>query len=180
MSNASAPSQDHLLNRVRNALYFGVRYPWVRRGRNVHVKWSTVMWSPHKHIVIGDNVGIGYRCVLHCDIEIGNKVMIAGHVAMIGADDHRYDVVGQAMWDSGRGDARKVIVEDDVWIGHGAIILSGSRIGRGAIVAAGSVIAGDVEPYSIVIPPKASLVRKRLAEKDLSEHERILRESRDK
>jgi acetyltransferase-like isoleucine patch superfamily enzyme len=33
-----------------------------------------------------------------------------------------------------------VVVEDDVWIGHGAIVLSPVRIGRGAIVAAGSVV----------------------------------------
>jgi len=173
MTKGAIP-RDHLMNRLRNALYFGLRYPWVRHGRNVHVKWSTVMWSPHKSIVIGDNVGIGFRCLLHCDIEIGNKVLIAGHVAMVGADDHRFDVVGRTMWDSGRGDARKVVIEDDVWIGHGAIILSGARIGRGAIIAAGAVISGDVEPYSIMIPQKAGLLRKRFTEDVLAEHEKML------
>jgi acetyltransferase-like isoleucine patch superfamily enzyme len=135
------------------------------------------MWSPHNNIVIGDNVGIGFRCLLLCDIEIGNKVLIAGHVAMVGADDHRFDVVGVAMWDAGRGDTRKVVIEDDVWIGHGAIILSGSRIGRGAIVAAGAVISGNVEPYSIMIPQKASFLRKRFTDKDSVEHEKMLRQA---
>ena len=169
--------RDHLLNRIRNLLYFGIRYPWVRHGRNVHVQWSTVMWSPHRHITIGDNVGIGSRCIFQCDVEIGNKVLIAGDVALIGSDDHRYNVVGQQMWDGGRADARKVIIEDDVWIGHGSIILSGSRICRGSIVAAGSVVVGNVEPYSIMIPQKARLLKQRFTPEQVERHEQLLRES---
>jgi acetyltransferase-like isoleucine patch superfamily enzyme len=37
-----------------------------------------------------------------------------------------------------------VIIEDDVWIGIGAIILKGTRIGRGARVGAGAVVTRDV------------------------------------
>lgn len=43
-----------------------------------------------------------------------------------------------------------VIIGNDVWIGYGAIILSGIVIGDGAIIAAGAVVCSDVEPYSIV------------------------------
>lgn len=41
-------------------------------------------------------------------------------------------------------------IEDGVWIGHGALILSGVNIGKGAIIGAGSVVTKDVEPFSIV------------------------------
>lgn len=166
--------RDHFLNRVRNVLYFGLRYPWVRHGRNVHVQWSTRMWSPHRHIVIGDDVGIGPGCIFQCDVEIGNKVLIAGSVAFVGSDDHRFDTAGTTIWDSGRGDTRKVVVEDDVWIGHGAILLSGATIGRGSIVAAGAVIVGDVEPYSIMVPQKAQLLRKRFSPEHAALHDRAL------
>ncbi len=166
-------ARDHLLNRIRNVLYFGIRHPWVEHGRNVHVQWSTRMWSPHRHIVLGDDVGIGPFCTFQCDIEIGNKVLIAGNVAFVGSDDHRHDVIGKTMWDSGRGDARKVVVEDDVWIGHGAIILSGARIGRGSIIAAGAVIVGEVEPYSIMVPQKARPLRRRFSPDQVIEHERL-------
>lgn len=42
------------------------------------------------------------------------------------------------------------MLEDDVWIGYGAMILSGVRIGKGAVIAAGSVISKDVPPYAVV------------------------------
>jgi len=43
-----------------------------------------------------------------------------------------------------------ILLDDDVWIGDRALILSGVHIQQGAIVAAGSVVVNDVEPYSIV------------------------------
>jgi acetyltransferase-like isoleucine patch superfamily enzyme len=129
------------------------------------------MWSPNRHITIGDDVGIGPRCVFLCDSEIGCKVLIAGGVSLVGADDHRIDVVGSAMWDSGRGDTKKVVIEDDVWIGQGAIIVAGSRIGRGSIVGAGAVVVGDIEPYSIVVTQKARVIRKRFQPHEIVQHE---------
>lgn len=44
-----------------------------------------------------------------------------------------------------------VIIEDDVWVGFGSTILSGSRIGKGAIIGAGSVVSGYVPPYAIYV-----------------------------
>lgn len=50
-----------------------------------------------------------------------------------------------------------IIVEDDVWIGYGVILLSGIHIGKGAIIAAGSIVTKDVEPYSIVAGVPANI-----------------------
>jgi len=167
---------DHVLNRIRNLVNFGLRYPNVTHGKNVHVQWSTSIGRNRK-IVIGDDVGIGKNCALHCDLRVGNKVLIAGAVAFVGSDDHVYDRVGVPIWDSGRGDQRRTIVEDDVWIGWGAIILSGATIGRGSIIAAGSVVVGDVPPYSIMIPQKARLLRRRFTPEQAAEHDDALREA---
>jgi acetyltransferase-like isoleucine patch superfamily enzyme len=134
------------------------------------------MSSPHRDISIGSDVYIGPNCYFQSDIEIGSKVLIAGSVALVGADDHRFDVVGKAMWDSGRGDARRIVVEDDVWIGHGAIVLSGARIGRGSIVGAGAVVVGDVPAYSILVPERARVLRQRFTSLEIGEHERRLRD----
>jgi Acetyltransferase (isoleucine patch superfamily) len=43
-----------------------------------------------------------------------------------------------------------IVLEDDVWIGSGSIILKGITIGEGSVVAAGSVVTKDVSPNVIV------------------------------
>lgn len=43
-----------------------------------------------------------------------------------------------------------VIIGNDVWIGFGALILSGVKIGNGAIIGAHALVTKDVEPYEIV------------------------------
>lgn len=42
-----------------------------------------------------------------------------------------------------------IIIEDDVWIGFGAIILSGVTLGKGCVIGAGSVVTKNVPPYAI-------------------------------
>ena len=55
-----------------------------------------------------------------------------------------------------------LIIEDDVWIGHNAILLPGCKlVGRGAIIGAGSVLTRNVEPYSIVAGNPARFIRPR-------------------
>lgn len=54
-----------------------------------------------------------------------------------------------------------IVVEDDVWIGCRAIILSGIKVGRGAIIAAGAVITKDVPPYAIVAGCPAKVIKYR-------------------
>ena len=60
-----------------------------------------------------------------------------------------------------------VIIGNDVWIGRKALILSGVHIGDGAIIGARSVVAKDVEPYSIVAGNPARLIRKRFDDKTI-------------
>lgn len=67
-----------------------------------------------------------------------------------------------------------VMPSDDVWIGHGAIVLSGVVIGRGAVVAAGAVVTSDVERYSVVAGIPAWEVKKRFNTDDISRHEDLL------
>ena len=54
-----------------------------------------------------------------------------------------------------------ITIEDDVWIGYGAIIMSGVRIGRGSVIAAGAVVTKDVPSYGIVGGVPAKLIRYR-------------------
>jgi len=165
-----------VLNVFRSFLVFRIRYRWVKHGRNVHCKWSVFFRSPRRDIILGNDIGIGPRCIFLTDLQIGNKVLIAPHVAFINKHDHRYDVVGCTMWDSGRADEGKAVVDDDVWIGHGAIIVSPLHIGRGAVIAAGSVVTRDVPPYAIVAGVPAKTIRMRFTPEQIVAHEKILAE----
>lgn len=49
---------------------------------------------------------------------------------------------------SGRGD---IVVGNDVWIGRGAMLLSGTRVGDGAVIGARAVVSGSVDPYAVVV-----------------------------
>ncbi len=54
-----------------------------------------------------------------------------------------------------------VTVGNDVWIGHGAIVLPGVEIGDGAIVGAGAVVTKNVPPYAIVGGSPARVIKYR-------------------
>jgi acetyltransferase-like isoleucine patch superfamily enzyme len=63
------------------------------------------------------------------------------------------------------------VIGDDVWIGFGAIVMSGVNISDGTIIAAGSVVTHDTEPYSIYAGVPAKKIRDRFdSEEDLQRH----------
>ena len=161
-----------LLNECRNFVVIKLRYPWVKYGRNVHCHLSTTLWSPRKKIIIGNNVGIGPRCIFLSDTIIGNKVLVAASVSFVNSDEHRFDLVGRTIWDSGHGQREGIVTEDDVWIGIGSIVVAPVRIGRGAVVAAGSVVVNDVPRYAIVGGVPAKVLRMRFTPEQTIEHER--------
>ena len=140
----------------------------------VRIPWNVIVWSPHKDVRIGNNVQFSPYCLVQTDAQFGNDVLIGDHVCFTVKDGHRYDVVGETIFHSPRGDAYKVIVEDDVLIGHGSTILSGVTIGRGSLVGAGSVVSKDIPRYSIVAGNPARVVKMRFTEEQIKEHERIL------
>ncbi|WP_246367219.1 DapH/DapD/GlmU-related protein [Microbacterium marinum] len=63
-----------------------------------------------------------------------------------------------------------VSIGSDVWIGFGAIVLSGVRIGDSAIIAAGAIVTKDVEPNTIVAGCPARPIGERFSPEDFSSH----------
>lgn len=55
--------------------------------------------------------------------------------------------------------AKPVVIEDNVWIGFGSIIMPGVKIGRGSVIAAGSVVVKDVPPMSVVGGNPAKIIK---------------------
>lgn len=73
--------------------------------------------------------------------------MIAAY-ASLRDTDHVFDKTDIPMIDQGIKTAA-IKIEDDVWVGHGAVILKGVTVGRGAIIASGAVVNRDVPPWAI-------------------------------
>ncbi len=60
----------------------------------------------------------------------------------------RYLGLDQGFRERRRG--KPVVIGNDVWIGHGAVVMPGVTIGDGAVVGANAVVTRDVAPYSVV------------------------------
>ena len=107
---------------------------------------------------IGSDTHIQPRCqfwVYGASIQIGNGVQIAPNCAFYLGDRHyRSDVQNLPV-------ARDIIVEDDVWLGHGAIVLEGTRIGRGAVIGSGAVVDRNIVDGEIVVGVPARAIAKR-------------------
>lgn len=132
-------------------LYFDYCGHNVDIGRRAHLS---------SKIRLGDNSGIGDYCYIQDPVEIGKNVMIAPNVALIAAN-HNYERVDVPMNQQGEHEKR-IVIEDDVWIGYRAIVLEGVSVGRGAIIGAGAVVTKNVAPYTIVggIPAREIAIRK--------------------
>jgi serine O-acetyltransferase len=105
-----------------------------------------VRFSPDIHL--GHH---GFGTVIHANVTIGRRVTIW----------HNVTIAVRSFTDSGHG----VVIEDDVKIGAGAIVISpleGSvRIGRGAHIGAGAVVTADVPPGATVVSQPARIIEHR-------------------
>jgi acyl-CoA synthetase (AMP-forming)/AMP-acid ligase II/acetyltransferase-like isoleucine patch superfamily enzyme/acyl carrier protein len=138
--STNMPIRDSLFRGLKNRLlqcvalyapgYKSTRI-WLHRmrgvsiGRNASIGLSVLIETAYPQLVsIGDNVTIGMRAIV-----------IA----------HLRDSIGEA-----RARHRHTVrIEDDVYIGPGAIILPNVTIGRGAVVSAGSVVSKSVPPRTL-------------------------------
>jgi acetyltransferase-like isoleucine patch superfamily enzyme len=103
----------------------------VKIGRRTWVGFDTLIEPSYPHRVeIGDRVAIGIR------------VLILAHFAHLGRN--RESASGEL------DDRVSVRIEDDVFIGPGAIIMPNVTIGHGAVVTSGSVVTRSVAPLTMV------------------------------
>jgi len=89
-------------------------------------------------VAIGEGTWIGYDSIIETSrphlVKIGCNVVISYRVMLVA---HFRGTEG-------------ITLEDEVFIGPGAIILPGVTIGRGAVVTAGSVVSASVPPRTMV------------------------------
>lgn len=56
-------------------------------------------------------------------------------------------------------ESKRVIVENDVFIGANVTVLDGVKIGNGAIIGAGAVVTKDIPPYAIAVGVPAKVIK---------------------
>lgn len=138
-------------------------HPTVSLGKDVTI-WAFA--SVHDGVIFGDFVSIGEHTYIGRNATIGSRTrinqgvhitdhMTIGEGVFIGPhvvfSNDRHPIVNNPMYKR-----ECPIVEDDVSIGIGAVILPGVRLGKGCIVGAGSVVTRDVSPFTTVYGNPAS------------------------
>jgi acetyltransferase-like isoleucine patch superfamily enzyme len=159
-------------------LMFSYRTQFASCGKKV-VFFPTKSFFFYKTITMGDDVYIGPGATFVSSesfIQIGNKVMFVPNVTIIGGD-HNTSIVGSYMCDVNEKlpeNDLPVIIEDDVWVGAGAIILKGVTIARGSIVASGALVNQNVPAYAIVGGQPAKVIKYRWDSDTIIRHEALL------
>ena len=103
------------------------------------------------HVEIGENVYLNSFTVIYSGngVKIGNDVLIGPNCSIVPSNHNFADrniPMRLQKFGASRGG---VVIEDDVWIGAGTIILDGAYIAKGSVIGAGSLVNKRTEPYSI-------------------------------
>jgi acetyltransferase-like isoleucine patch superfamily enzyme len=103
-----------------------------------------------KGITIGDRSSVGDYSVIGAagGVTIGERVLMGQRVSLH-SQNHVFDDPAVPIQMQGTTQ-RGIVIEDDCWIGSGAIILDGVHVGRGSVLSAGTVVTKDVPAGSIV------------------------------
>lgn len=119
------------------------------------------------HVGYGSTIGVG--CYVAGPVVLGRWCQLAPYASIYGSNhptNHLSTYVNPRLVGGVVGrfnDRRRVVVGNDVWLGHGALVLPGVTLGDGAVVGGGSVVTDDVEPFTIVVGNPARPVRRRFS-----------------
>jgi acetyltransferase-like isoleucine patch superfamily enzyme len=162
-----------LENRASFSRFRSTRDPGLVLGDRVTVyAWTAFSIDPEGSIVVGnDSVLVGAMFMCAERIEIGRAVVVSYNVTIADSDFHPLDPDARrrdSIASAPGGDrstrpaivTRPVVIEDEVWIGIGAIVLKGVRIGRGARIGAGAVVTRDVPEGATLIGNPGRLVER--------------------
>lgn len=117
---------------------------------NVHLGSDIILSG---NISVGRNSSLNNDCKLLGDVEVGDNCLLAYNV-FASSSKHNFKEnppLPISEQDSQKKLLKKIIIEDDCWIGINVAIMQGVTIGKGSILGSNSVITKNIEPYSIVV-----------------------------
>jgi acetyltransferase-like isoleucine patch superfamily enzyme len=111
-------------------------------------------------IKIGRNSRINGSCI-HAkkSVIIGSNCLIAANCQIFDNNGHALSFHDVKCRINTRDDAKSIIIEDNVWIGTGSVILPGVKIGMGTVIGANSVVVRDIPPMVIAAGNPAVVVK---------------------
>lgn len=126
-----------------------------RRGRVVVGDRCVFVGGPFPtslHVARSGTLAIGQRCYFNYGVrfEVRESVRL-GERCMFGSYVRISDAPG-----------RPVVLGNDVWVAHGAVIEPGVTIGDGAVISAGSVVTSDVPAGMLAVGSPARMMSQRL------------------
>ncbi len=122
----------------------------------------TFFVAPGAKIEIGNHVGLSQTALVAVDnIHIGDYVKIGGGTQIFTTDFHSLSSTSRKDSQKDKSEAKKspVIIEDNVFIGAGCIILKGVTIGENSIIGAGSVVTCSIPSNQIWAGNPAHYIR---------------------
>ena len=143
-----------LMTRAREYEHKQVLEQCAAVGRRVRLRLPVVIYDPDQ-LRIGDDVDIGEFSHLRASggLTIGSRVLMASHVVITTRAHPLMPPRSNVTTDA------PVRIEDDVWIGAGAIVLPGVTVGAGAVIGAGAVVTDNVAPMTVVAGVPARTIR---------------------
>lgn len=114
---------------------------------------------PNAGIKIGRDSLIGEYSIIRGQggVTLGDRVFTSPFTQII-AVNHIFDDPERPFIHQGIT-AQGIVIEDDCWLGAGAVITDGVRVGKGSVVAAGAVVTKDVPPHSVVAGVPARVIK---------------------
>lgn len=110
-------------------------------------------FSEQPTLKIGNRTGIGHGCtfVVAREITIGDDCRIAAGATFRDSPGHPIEPEARRRGEPPPAEAiQPIVVQDNVWIGAGAIIQGGVQIGAGSVIASGAVVLSSVPEYSLM------------------------------
>lgn len=155
----------------RHTTYIGEQY--ISIGDNTHIgdfgRLTAYSYYLQTNQTFTPNISIGNNCSIGAqshitainNVVIGNNVLTGPRV-LITDNAHGETILAclktppikRALISKG-----EIIIEDNVWIGEGAMIMPNVHIGKGAIIACNSVVTTDIPSYSLAAGSPATIIK---------------------